>query len=228
MSANALYTDLSDLLWRILMCRVATKRRVTAFVGYIRFCGNKGKTHLDLGCGTGPHVRHFIDYGYQSNGLDLNKPMLDINSSSFALKPTSQCKVCCGNWSLWEPLDLITCFLYSIHYNDGLEKLKKSALQACTGMKPEECVSASRRDATKRKSAMTCLFDTRPTKFQMISHFAQVGITPEKVASKRWNSALKRQQRSETQIWNDEHPRWSRSRSKIDWNTEALLQGSYL
>lgn len=30
-----------------------------------------------------------------------------------------------GNFNIEQPLDLITCFLYSMHYNDGIEKLQQ-------------------------------------------------------------------------------------------------------
>mgnify|MGYP000061460835 CR=1 FL=1 len=85
--------------------------------------GNGGKQHLDLACGTGPHVRHFIDSGYQSQGLDINQPMLDIAKlhcpeAEFSLQDMA-------NFTVEQPLDLITCFLYSIHYSDGIEKLKQ-------------------------------------------------------------------------------------------------------
>lgn len=90
--------------------------------------GNGGKRHLDLACGTGPHVRHFIDNGYQSQGLDINQPMLDIAKlhcpeAEFRLQDMCDFKVD-------EKLDLITCFLYSIHYSDGIEKLKQCIASA--------------------------------------------------------------------------------------------------
>lgn len=86
-----------------------------------RLFGNGGVTHLDLACGTGPHIRHFIDSGFQSRGLDINQPMLDLAQircpeAEFILGDM-------GNFNIEQPLDLITCFLYSIHYNDGIEKL---------------------------------------------------------------------------------------------------------
>ncbi|CAK1840470.1 hypothetical protein VCRA2123O444_10239 [Vibrio crassostreae] len=68
MSANALYTDLSG--YYDLMCVDIDYQAQSHCVRRLhQIFGNEGKTHLDLGCGTGPHVRHFIDYGYQSTGL---------------------------------------------------------------------------------------------------------------------------------------------------------------
>jgi SAM-dependent methyltransferase len=70
------------------------------------------------------HVRHFIDLGYQSSGLDINQPMLDIAmrrcpEAHFSLQDMT-------NFCLEQSVDLITCFLYSIHYSAGIE-----ALEAC-------------------------------------------------------------------------------------------------
>lgn len=120
MSVNALYTDLSG--YYDLMCvDIDYQAQSNAIRRLHQIFGNEGKRHLDVACGTGPHVRHFLDAGFTSSGLDINQPMLDIAAqrcpeASFSLQDMSRFEVD-------EPLDLITCFLYSIHYNDGLEKL---------------------------------------------------------------------------------------------------------
>jgi len=122
MSANALYTDLSE--YYDLMCVDIDYLAQSHSIRRLHHIfGNNGKTHLDLACGTGPHIRHFIDFGYKSNGLDINQPMLDIArtrcpEASFSLQDMSR-------FTAPEPVDLITCFLYSIHYNGGIEKLKE-------------------------------------------------------------------------------------------------------
>ncbi len=121
MSTNALYTDLS--CYYDLMCVDIDYQAQSNCVRRLhQLFGNSGRNHLDLACGTGPHVRHFIDFGYQSQGLDINQPMLDIAKTrcpeaQFTLQDMS-------NFKVSESLDLITCFLYSIHYNDGIDKLK--------------------------------------------------------------------------------------------------------
>ena len=122
MSANALYTDLSG--YYDLMCADIDYPAQSHCIQRLQqIFGNGGKTHLDLACGTGPHVRHFIDMGYQSNGLDINQPMLDIAQTrcpeaQFSLQDMS-------SFSINQPVDLITCFLYSIHYNAGIDKFKE-------------------------------------------------------------------------------------------------------
>lgn len=119
-SNNALYTDLS--CYYDLMCADIDYQAQSAYVKRLhQMLGNGSKNYLDLACGTGPHVRHFIDFGYLCAGLDINQPMLDIAQSrcpeaQFSLGDMS-------NFTLDNPVDLISCFLYSIHYNDGTDKL---------------------------------------------------------------------------------------------------------
>lgn len=121
MAANALYTDLSG--YYDLMCTDIDYLAQSNCVRRLnQIFGNQGNAHLDLACGTGPHVRHFMDFGFQSEGLDINQPMLDIAmarcpEANFSLQNMSE-------FAVNKPFDLITCFLYSIHYNDGVEKLK--------------------------------------------------------------------------------------------------------
>ena len=120
MSANALYTDLSG--YYDLMCADIDYPAQSQSVRRLhQLFGNGGIRHLDLACGTGPHIRHFLDYGYQCQGLDINQPMLDVAEqrcpeATFSLQDMA-------DFRFTEPFDLITCFLYSIHYSDGLDKL---------------------------------------------------------------------------------------------------------
>src|SRR5690554_5632842 len=77
MSTNALYTDLSG--YYDLMCADIDYQAQSNCIRRLhQIFGNGGKRQLGLACGTGPHIRHFTDFGYQSSGLDINQPMLDI------------------------------------------------------------------------------------------------------------------------------------------------------
>lgn len=121
MPGDALYTDLSG--YYDLMCADIDYRAQSHCVHRLQqLFGNGAARHLDLACGTGPHVRHFIDAGYESSGLDINQPMLDraavrCPEAQFSLQDM------CG-FAVEQPADLITCFLYSIHYSGGLARLK--------------------------------------------------------------------------------------------------------
>lgn len=121
MSSNALYTDLST--YYDLMCADIDYRAQSHSVHRLhQLFGNQGRRHLDLACGTGPHVRHFLDFGYRSAGLDINQPMLDIAQRRCPEAAFSRQDM--ADFRVSEPQDLITCFLYSIHYNAGLEPLR--------------------------------------------------------------------------------------------------------
>lgn len=121
MSTNAIYTDLSDFY--DLMCADIDYRAQSHCVQRLhQLLGNAENRHLDLACGTGPHVRHLLDAGYKSSGLDINQPMLDralirCPEADFSLQD-----MC--NFNVNQQVDLITCFLYSIHYSAGLVRLQ--------------------------------------------------------------------------------------------------------
>ncbi|MFN3359383.1 MAG: class I SAM-dependent DNA methyltransferase [Pseudomonas sp.] len=120
MSSNALYTDLS--IYYDLMCADIDYRAQSHSVQRLhQLFGNGGRRHLDLACGTGPHVRYFLDAGFRSTGLDISQPMLDL-----ARMRCPQAQFSCqdmASFQVDEPQDLITCFLYSTHYNAGLAQL---------------------------------------------------------------------------------------------------------
>jgi SAM-dependent methyltransferase len=121
MPGNALYTDLSG--YYDLMCADIDYRAQSYCVHRLqRLFGNAGNRHLDLACGTGPHVRYFIDAGYESGGLDINQPMLNRAAIRCPEARFSLQDMC--EFTVAEPADLITCFLYSIHYSGGIERLK--------------------------------------------------------------------------------------------------------
>ncbi len=73
MSSNALYTDLSA--YYDLMCADIDYQAQSHCVRRLhQLFGNQGRRHLDLACGTGPHVRHFLDFGYRSRQPFVRPP----------------------------------------------------------------------------------------------------------------------------------------------------------
>jgi SAM-dependent methyltransferase len=121
MPSNAIYTDLSA--YYDLMCADIDYRAQSHCIHRLQqLLGNGGKSHLDLACGTGPHVRHLLDAGYQSSGLDINQPMLDQALIRCPQAQFSLQDMC--SFTVEQPVDLITCFLYSIHYSACIERLK--------------------------------------------------------------------------------------------------------
>ena len=122
MSTNALYTDLSD--YYDVMCADINYQQQSSLVRRLhQLFGNKGDKHLDLACGTGPHVRNFMDFAYTCSGLDINQPMLELAKLRCPQAQFTLQDMC--SFEVEEPFDLITCFLYSIHYSADINRLKE-------------------------------------------------------------------------------------------------------
>jgi ubiquinone/menaquinone biosynthesis C-methylase UbiE len=201
MSANALYTDLSG--YYDLMCvDIDYQAQSKSILRLNQIFGNDGNTYLDLACGTGPHVRHFIDFGFQSYGLDINQPMLDIASTrcpeaQFTLQNMSE-------FDVTEPLDLITCFLYSIHYNDGIKKLKACIASVHRTLKANGIFCFNAVDKNKINNDLS-VKHTAKHKGDLVtfrSGWSYCGHG-EKQSLKL---SISKTSAEETKLWNDEHP----------------------
>lgn len=121
MSTAALYTDLSQ--YYDLMCQDIDYQMQSFGVSRLhQIFGNGGNLHLDLACGTGPHIEHFLRQGYVCSGLDLNQPMLDLAQTRCPDAIFSLQNIC--SFQVVQPQDLITCFLYSLHYSGTLANLR--------------------------------------------------------------------------------------------------------
>ncbi|MEZ9351802.1 class I SAM-dependent DNA methyltransferase [Vibrio splendidus] len=200
-SSNALYTDLSG--YYDLMCVDIDYQAQSNCVRRLhQIFGNGGKTHLDLACGTGPHVRHFIDFGYQSNGLDLNAPMLDIAQVRCPEANFSEQNM--SSFEVAEPLDLITCFLYSIHYNDGFEKLKECVESVHRALKPEGifCFNVVDKDKISNDLFVRHTTNLEQDDFTFSSGWYYSG----KGDKQTLKLSIEKTTAGETQVWNDEHP----------------------
>lgn len=201
MSVNALYTDLSG--YYDLMCvDIDYQAQSNAIRRLHQIFGNGGTTHLDLACGTGPHVRHFIDAGYTSSGLDINQPMLDIAAkrcpeAHFSLQDM-------GTFETNEPLDLITCFLYSIHYNDGIEKLTACIASAHRALNEGGVFSFNAVDKQRINNALSAKHTAQQADamFSFCSgwHYSGQG------ERQSLRLSIEKTEAGKTQVWNDEHP----------------------
>ncbi|MEN0106884.1 MAG: class I SAM-dependent methyltransferase [Pseudomonas sp.] len=201
MPGNALYTDLSGY-YDLLCADIDYRAQSHCFQRLHRLFGNGGTRHLDLACGTGLHVRHFIDAGYQSAGLDLNPPMLDKARQRCPEAHFSAQDMC--SFTLGEPVDLLTCFLYSIHYSGSRERL-----QACI----ESAYNALAQggvfcfNAVDKCSIDNSLFTAHTTthanahfSFRSAWHYPGSG---DRQALRVW---IERSTAAGTEVWHDEHP----------------------
>ena len=201
MSANALYTDLSG--YYDLMCADIDYQAQSHFIKRLhQIFGNGANTHLDLACGTGPHVRHFINFGYTSSGLDINQPMLDraairCPEAQFTLQNMSE-------FTVAQQQNLITCFLYSIHYCDGIEKLKACIISVHNALKAGGmlCFNAVDKNTINNDSFVKHTATSENSLFTFSSGWHYSG-TGEKQSLKL---RIEKTTSDETFIWNDEHP----------------------
>ena len=164
--------------------------------------GNGGKYHLDLACGTGPHIRHLIDTGYLCQGLDLNQPMLD-QAKLRCPEATFKQQDMCG-FTVETKLDLITCFLYSIHYSGDIEKL-------------QACIASAH--AALNEGGMFCFNVVEKNKIDnrlFVRHnaqhngdnfvFASGWHYPGKGERQSLKLSIEKHSDNETLQWSDEHP----------------------
>lgn len=201
MSGNALYTDLSG--YYDLMCANIDYRAQSHCVHRLQqLFGNGGKRHLDLACGTGPHVRHFIDAGYQSAGLDINQPMLDkaalrCPEAQFALGDM------CA-FSVEKPLDLITCFLYSVHYSGTVERLKAcfASVHAALEEGGVFCFNSVDKRRIDNDSFVSHTAELDGAHFVFRSAWGYPGEGERQAL----RLSIERSLAGESQVWHDEHP----------------------
>ncbi|RRU96698.1 class I SAM-dependent methyltransferase [Stutzerimonas xanthomarina] len=200
MPGDALYTDLSG--YYDLMCADIDYRAQSHCVQRLQqLFGNGGTRHLDLACGTGPHVRHFIDAGYTSGGLDINQPMLD---RAAARCPEAQFSLqdMCG-FAVEQPADLITCFLYSIHYSAGLARLESCIASAHAALAPGGLFCFNAVDKRRIDNASFVSHTARHAGglFTFSSGWHYPGEGEQQLLRLR----IGRTAADQSQVWNDEH-----------------------
>jgi ubiquinone/menaquinone biosynthesis C-methylase UbiE len=198
---NALYTDLS--CYYDLMCADIDYQAQSAYVKRLhQIFGNNNHQYLDLACGTGPHVRHFIDFGYHCSGLDINQPMLDIAQHRCPEADFSQGDM--SEFSLETQVDLISCFLYSIHYNDGIAKLNTclASIYAALAVGGMFCFNSVDKDSIDNRLQVShsLVKDNQHFVFQSGWYYSGDG---DKQAL---NLSIDKSDDSHTQSWQDQHP----------------------
>lgn len=201
MSVNALYTDLSG--YYDLMCADIDYQAQSHCIHRLQqLFGNGGVRHLDMACGTGPHIRHFIDAGYASSGLDIHQPMLELAAIRCPEAQFSQQDMCA--FSVAERLDLITCFLYSVHYSAGIERLQAcvASVHAALNSQGVFCFNAVDRERIDNALSVTHSVRHEGSQFTFSSGWHYPGAGERQSLRLRIEKATD----DETQVWRDEHP----------------------
>lgn len=157
--AAALYTDLS--IYYNLMCTYVDYRSQSQCVERLhQLFGSTGQQHIDLACGTGPHIQYFIERGYVCLGLDIHQPMLDIAKANCPQARFTRGNM--TNFTVAEPVDLITCFLYSIHYCQSESALKDCIISVHKALKTGGMFCFNAVDKTK--------IDNKTREVQTVEH----------------------------------------------------------
>jgi ubiquinone/menaquinone biosynthesis C-methylase UbiE len=201
MPGNALYTDLSG--YYDLMCANIDYRAQSHLVHRLhQLFGNGRNRHLDLACGTGPHVRHFIDAGYQSTGLDINQPMLDRASTRCPEAHFSLQDMC--SFTVDKPVDLITCFLYSIHYSASIDRLKACIANVYAALADHGvlCFNAVDKNMINNNSFISHTATHADGLFRFSSGWNYSGEGEQQSLKLRIEKTVA----DERQVWHDEHP----------------------
>lgn len=93
-----------------------------------------GRQYLDLACGTGQHLAHMIEQGFVATGLDNSADMLQ---QAKARCPQADMLLCdLAEFDDQASFDLISCFLYSIHYSYPVSRLNETLRRAWSALKP--------------------------------------------------------------------------------------------
>lgn len=133
MSSPSLYADLSHYYDEL--CSNIDYREQYAFILRLNaMLGNRGIRYLDLACGSGSLLKHFSDDGFACSGLDLSADMLDIAALRCPTAKWIQADM--SDWTLAEPVDLITCFLYSTHYCPSIAAMEQTFAQVFAALAP--------------------------------------------------------------------------------------------
>lgn len=200
MTATALYTDLSG--YYDLMCADIDYGAQSHYVRRVHeLLGNQGKTYLDLACGTGPHLRHFIDFGYSASGVDINQPMLDIAQLRCPEAQFTQQDM--RSLNINAQMDLISCFLYSIHYNQSIAALSDCIAAVHRALKPGGlfCFNAVDKNTIDNRAGIKRQLNHHGSEFSFQSNWYYGGGGDQQ----ELQLSIERTTKGTTEYWRDQH-----------------------
>lgn len=132
--AGNLYADLSAYYDQF--CAEVDYAEQCAFAerAFKLFALSPARDYLDLACGTGPHLQQMQVRGFTATGIDNSVAMLKLA----ALRcPTATLQLCdLAEFGQVAEFDLLTCFLYSLHYSHPLSALAQTLQRAWQALKP--------------------------------------------------------------------------------------------
>ncbi len=132
--SNQLYVDLSTYYDHF--CRHIDYRDQCTFANrvYGLFCEANLRHYFDLACGTGQHLKFMHDYGFSVSGLDNSQAML---GQALIRCPSAKLVLCdLAEFNNKAEFDLMTCFLYSMHYSFPISSFKQTLQRAYNALVP--------------------------------------------------------------------------------------------
>lgn len=98
------------------------------------FAASGGHQYLDLACGTGQHLLDMQRHGFVPHGLDNSSEMLALAAQRV---PDAQLQLCdLAAFAQQDCFDLITCFLYSLHYSHPTVAVQQTLQRSFAALKP--------------------------------------------------------------------------------------------
>lgn len=129
-----LYTDLAGYYDQFCAEVDYAEQCEFAMRAFACFSASEGQDYFDLACGTGQHLRYLQNKGFVPSGLDNSAEML----RQAAMRcPQARLLLCdLAAFEQASEYDLITCFLYSIHYSHPLTSFAETIRRAFKALKP--------------------------------------------------------------------------------------------
>jgi ubiquinone/menaquinone biosynthesis C-methylase UbiE len=219
-----LYTNLSA--YYDLFCADVEYAGQCAFTNRVFECfaQTDGRQYLDLACGTGAHIPIMQSLGFIATGLDNSAEMLAqaaqrCPDAAFILSDMSAFETA-------DRYDLITCFLYSIHYSHPVCALKQTLKRVYDALQPGGVfifnavdIKGITNPATINTLRAVLLYHLVGGK--VFSADLREGITVPMVASGSTFITLA----GGPKVWNGSG--WSQSELKV-WNGSGWVTGSQL
>lgn len=98
----------------------------------VKYKKSDGKTLLDVGCGTGMHIKYFKD-DFSCTGIDINNEMVEVAKSKVYDVIFEQGDMI--NFNLKTSFDVILCLFSSIGYVKTYSKLEKTIMNFAKHLK---------------------------------------------------------------------------------------------
>ncbi len=130
---SKLYDDLSSYYDQFCSHVNYEEQSDFAYRAFNCFAKATERNYLDLACGTGQHLKLMAEKGFTVTGLDNSSHMLDQAAIRCPQANLLRCDL--AEFDFKETFDLITCFLYSIHYSHPTASLIETLKRAYAALK---------------------------------------------------------------------------------------------